>query len=137
MGPKHDRPATKSAWIDRARAAVSVLKTLMPEEFFDTVNNSRRPVYNEIAILAWSLPVDPSGFDRFIAAYPQRSGWLPEEPEAMDALTDEEILFRLKKNVADGRWVDGSLVEPFRSGTLVAAMERLINGIDGFEIGRD
>ncbi len=135
MSSKYDRPASKAAWSERAGAAISMLKTLSPNEFYDESSRKRHPVYAEISVLAWALGAD--AFGRFYTAFPQVRGWLPEEPAALIAMTDEEVLFRLRTNVSGERWVDGALMEPFRSGTLVAAIERLVAGIDRFEIGRD
>ena len=137
MSLKHDRPASKAAWSERAGAAVSTLKKLSPNEFYDESTRKRHRVYAEISALAWALETDADAFGRFYTAFPQRRGWLPEEPAALIPLTDEEVLFRLRTNVAGERWVDGALMEPFQSGTLVAAIERLVAGIDGFEVRRD
>jgi hypothetical protein len=137
MSSKYDRPASKAAWSERAGAAISMLKTLSPNEFYDESSRKRHPVYAEISVLAWALETDADSFRRFLTAFPQVRGWLPEEPAALIAMTDEEVLFRLRTNVSGERWVDGALMEPFQSGTLVAAIERLVAGIDRFEIMRD
>lgn len=137
MSSKYDWPASKAAWSERAGAAISMLKALSPNEFYDESSRKRHPVYAEISVLAWALESDADAYGRFHTSFPQRRGWLPEEPAALIAMTDEEVLFRLRTNVAGERWVDGALMEPFQSGTLVAAIERLVAGIDGFEIRRD
>lgn len=134
MTPRPERPTTMAAWIDRAGAAISTLKTLSPDDFFDGSKRRYHPVCGEIAILAWGLETDADSFARFLDDFPQRRGWLPDERADLLSMTDEEIVFRLRKNVADGRWVDDALSGPFSSGTLVAALERLVAAGDGLRI---
>lgn len=129
-------PTSKAEWVGRARAVVATVRTLGPEEFFDEENLRYHGVCNEVAVLAHSFALDIDAFRRFLHQWSGPKRWLPVSPDDLRTMSATDILFRLKSNIADERWVDGALVDPFRSGTLVAALERLIAEIDGIDLQR-
>lgn len=53
---------------------------------------------------------------------------------SMDAA---EVYWRLGENLADERFVDGALEEPFESGSLIAALMRIRDGLDMMVVRSD
>jgi hypothetical protein len=131
------RIADRREWLARAREASATLQNLPMSPFYDPATGRYHPVVEEIEALVWSLETDIEAFRAFLDRNPQTKAWLPKTAQELDGMAALEIKFRIGENAADERWADGALVEPFQSGVLKAALDRLIADFDTLSLTQD
>lgn len=125
-------------WRVRLEIMIATLRTLKPGDFFDERTSRYHSVEREIGALSRAFELDHERLQPILATKPTaRACWLPLAPHQLASMDVMEIYWRLGENYADDRWVDGALSGPFETGTLVAALERILSELDTFAATSD
>lgn len=112
---------------------ITTLSSLKQSEFFDEATCRYHDVEREIGALSRAFQIDRERLAPLLATNPTaRACWLPLDPGDLASMDVMEIYWRLGENSADERWVDGALEEPFETGSLATALERLADELDVF-----
>lgn len=118
-------------WRQRLDTTIATLQSLTPAEFFDETTLRYHSVERDIDDITRAFHLDRAKLEPVLAGNPlARACWLPIDPSGLDGMNVAEIYWRLGENLADERNVDGALEEPFESGSLVAALMRIRDGLD-------
>ncbi len=118
-------------WRKCLDTTIATLQSLTPAEFFDEDTLRYHSVEHDIEVITRAFYLDRAKLELVLAQNPvARACWLPLNPSDLDRMEVVEIYWRLGENLADERNVDGALVEPFESGSLVAALMRIRDGLD-------
>jgi hypothetical protein len=129
-------PQSTAEWAERVRVLTDQLRGLTSEEFFDENTLRYHPCVQDFSrLLSAVSPVATieeyvPALSGFLGEHKATKAWLPDAPDMISGMALAEIYFRLKVNQSDERWVDGALVAPFESGSLVAALARLAQHAD-------
>jgi hypothetical protein len=130
--------ADRAVWAAKITATMERIGDVAPEAFFDMKTLRYHPASAGVFELADAFSWDHAAWKVFWDANPRpRDTWLPLEPEKVRVMPPMEVFFRLRENMVDERFVDGALCDAFESGSLVAALLRIQEGLDGFELQRD
>jgi len=118
-------------WQLRLETMIATLHHLTPSEFFDEQTLEYHSVERDIGELTRAFALDRNKLEPILAKKPvARQCWLPLDPNEIGRMDVTEVYWRLGENSADERFVDGALEEPFRTGSLVAALSRIRDGLD-------
>lgn len=121
----------RAEWRLRLEKMIATLRPLAPGEFFDERTLCYHSVEDEISALTRAFEIDRETLAPVLARKPvARACWLPLDPQDILAMDVAEVYWRLGENLADERFVDGALVEPFASGSLAAALLRIRDELD-------
>jgi hypothetical protein len=127
--------ADASLWSEKLSTLVAGLSQLTGDEFLDARNGAPLSASRELDQLCGAFAIDRDDWKRFMDANSQPGqNWLPIEPAKIETMDVREIYYRLKENVADERWVENALVEAFRSGSLICAIEKIEAKIRSFDL---
>ena len=125
-------------WRLRLEAMIATLGHLTPSEFFDEQSLRYHSVERDIAALTRAFELDREKLKPVLATTPTaRACWLPLDPNEIGPMDVMEVYWRLGENRADERFVDGALEEPFETGSLVAALLRIRDGLDDLTVRSD
>ncbi|MER8563698.1 hypothetical protein [Mesorhizobium sp. M0578] len=119
-------------WRTRIGLIIEKLRSLTRAEFFDEQNGLYNDVEQDLFALYNAFTFDMRWLKPFLEK--KRTGrarWLPLDPNDLASMDVREVYWRLQENHADDRFMDGALIEPFENGSLVAALERISEGLDG------
>ena len=131
------KPTSKDEWRTVIAATIERLSLLSSRQFFDETTQQYDPRCTALDWIGGAFQLDVVDLEQFMAASGYGRGpWLPLAPAALDAMSNTEIYYRLRENIAGENWVDGALVDAFESGVLAKALDRLLIGLNDFEIVR-
>jgi hypothetical protein len=125
-------PKSIAEWAERLSSVADDLRGLSPEQFCDADSFRYHPCMDNFShLLSAAMPVANieeyrPALRRFLDRYPGTKGWLPDRPGDLAGMEMMEVYFRVQSNWADERWVDGAMIEPFETGCLLAALDRLV-----------